>query len=64
MTKKDILKRLIKVQKLLWKDDDLMNQEILFDLQAEMQVLVLTLANDTNSTDVILKEFPWLYRQS
>jgi hypothetical protein len=64
MTKKDILKRLIKVQKLLWKDDDLMNQETLFDLQAEMQVLVLTLANDTNSTDVILKEFPWLYRQS
>lgn len=64
MTKKDILKRLIKVQKLLWKDDDLMNQETLFDLQAEMQVLVLTVANDTNSTDIILKEFPWLYKQS
>lgn len=61
MTKKDILKRLIEVQKLLWKNDDLMNQETLFDLQAEMQVLVLTVANDTNSTDIIVKEFPWLY---
>jgi hypothetical protein len=64
MTKKDILKRLIKVQKLLWKNDDLMNQETLFDLQDEVQTLVLKVAEDTNSTDIILKEFPWLYKQS
>lgn len=62
MTKKDILKRLIKVQKLLWKNDDLMNQETLFDLQDEVQTLVLKVAEDTNSTDIILKEFPWLYK--
>jgi len=64
MTKKDILKRLIKVQKLLWNNDDLMNQETLFDLQDEVQTLVLKVAEDTNSTDIILKEFPWLYKQS
>lgn len=62
MTKKDILKRLIKVQKLLWKNDDLMSQETLFDLQDEVQTLVLKVAEDTNSTDIILKEFPWLYK--
>lgn len=62
MTKKDILKRLIKVQKLLWKNDDLMNQETLFNLQDEVQTLVLKVAEDTNSTDIILKEFPWLYK--
>lgn len=64
MTKKDILKRLIKVQKLLWNNDDLMNQETLFDLQDEVQTLVLKVAEDTNSTDIILKEFHWLYKQS
>lgn len=64
MTKKDILKRLIKVQKLLWNNDDLMDQETLFYLQDEVQTLVLKVAEDTNSTDIILKEFPWLYKQS
>ena len=58
-----MLNELIELQKLLWKDDDLMCQETLFSVQAKLQELVLKVAKDTNSTGIILKEFPWLYKQ-
>lgn len=58
-----MLNKLIELQKLLWKDDDLMCQDTLFSVQAKLQDLVLKVAKDTNSTGIILKEFPWLYKQ-
>lgn len=62
MTKKEILKKLIKIQKLLWEDDDSMDQTTLFQLQEEMQDLVFRVAHDTEEHEIIVSEFPWLYR--
>ena len=40
MTKKNMLNKLIELQKLLWKDDDLMCQDTLFSVQAKLQDIV------------------------
>jgi hypothetical protein len=60
---KNMLNELIELQKLLWKDDDLMCQETLFSVQAKLQELVLKVAIDIKEENTILTEFPWLYRE-
>lgn len=62
MTKKEIFEKLVELQKLVWTDDDRMDQDNLFELQDKMAQLVLDLANDTNNQEVILKEFSWIYK--
>ena len=50
-----------KIQSLLWKDDDRMDQETLFELQDYVSKLILNVAKEENKTNDLVKSFPWLY---
>ena len=52
-----------RVQELLWKDDDLMNQETLFELQELVAELTLKIANREKKTAQLVKDFPHLYER-
>ncbi|NLY38596.1 MAG: hypothetical protein GX044_04755 [Firmicutes bacterium] len=55
---------LLEIQKLLWKNDDLMEQETLFELQDKVSELALKMAGDNPlKQDLLLREFPWLYKK-
>lgn len=49
------------IQKLLWKHDDLIEQEDLFAVQDKISELILKVAQKENKTDDLVKSFPWLY---
>ena len=50
-----------KLQSLLWQDDDLMDQDALFDAQGMVADIALEIANKTGKVDDLIKKFPWLY---
>ena len=50
------------IQKLIFKGDDLMDQETLFELQDRITELTLQVAQKENKTDDLVKSFPWLYK--
>lgn len=50
-----------KIQGLLWKDDDRMDQETLFDAQEEMADFALEVARFEGECEDLVKTFPWLY---
>jgi hypothetical protein len=50
-----------KIQKLLWKSDDRMDQETLFELQDYVAEVTLKVAQEENKDDDLVKSFPWLY---
>ena len=50
-----------KLMLLLWKDDDMMDQDTLFELQNEFAGLLLDVAIKAKKTDDLVKTFPWLY---
>ena len=65
----DIYKSVKHIQRLLWKDDDLIGQETLFKLQEYVAEFALRVAEqcDRNSGDSdivqdLAKNFPWLYK--
>jgi hypothetical protein len=49
------------IQKLLWKNDDRMDQDDLFELQDLVSELILIVAEKENRIDDLVKEFPWIY---
>lgn len=53
-----------KIQELLWRDDDMMRQETLFELQDYVAELILEVANKEGpkTVDRLVKKFPWLYQ--
>ena len=53
-----------KIQKLLWKDDDMMNQETLFELQELVAEFALKIANREKKVSQLLKDFPFLYESN
>ena len=53
--------KLKKIQTLIWRDDDLMSQDTLFELQEEFANLLLEVAQKENKTEDLVKSFPWLY---
>jgi hypothetical protein len=56
--------RLEEIQKLLWKGDDRIDQEDLFDLQRLVAALVLEVAQDEHKVEFLLEAFPWLYDEN
>lgn len=52
------------IQKLLWKNDDLMDQDTLFVLQDMVCKLTLEIAQKENKIDDLIKSFPFLYERS
>lgn len=61
MQKKTIYKELKEIQRLAWRDDDLMEQETLFDLQERLCDLVLKVATDCGQQEDLVRSFPFLY---
>jgi hypothetical protein len=51
-----------KIQKLIWKDDDRMDQDTLFELQNYVAKVILDVANKEKKTSDLIKSFPWLYK--
>lgn len=52
-----------KIQELLWRDDDRMDQETLFELQDRFAELILKVASKEGprTVDRLVAKFPWLY---
>lgn len=48
--------------KLAYKNDDMMQQEDLFELQQKLAMFVIELAEDLDKDDELVEEFPWLFR--
>lgn len=63
MTKAEIFKALCELQKLAWKDDDMMDQDTLFTMQEQIADLTLELAKDTKKESDLLKSFPYIYME-
>lgn len=53
--------RIVNIQKLIWKNDDILDQNDLFDLQEKIADLALAIAENENKTDDLVEKFPWLY---
>ena len=54
--------KLEKIQELLWRNDDMMMQETLFELQDYVADLLLKVAEKEGKVDELVAEYPWLYR--
>lgn len=53
---------LSEINKLLWKNDDMMSQEVLFEAQDKMADLLLKVATSERKCEQLVKDFPWLYK--
>lgn len=49
------------IQQLVWKDDDRMDQETLFELQERVADLALAIATNEDETEDLVHTFPFLY---
>ena len=56
--------KLEKIQELLWRNDDLMDQDTLFELQDKVAELILEVAGKEGpkTVDRLVSKFPWLYK--
>jgi len=52
-----------KIQEMLWREDDLMSQDTLFELQEFVADVILDVAKfeGDGKVDDLVKSFPWLY---
>lgn len=61
MTMNEIYKDLKELQNIAWKNDDLMTQDTLFEMQEMLADLTLKVAVAAHQENDLVKEFPWLY---
>ena len=54
--------KLLHIQELLWKDDDLMDQMTLFELQDKVANFLLEAATPAQQAK-LANRFPWLYER-
>lgn len=59
----NMYEKLEKIQELLWRNDDLMDQDTLFELQDKVAELILEVAGKEGpkTVDRLVAKFPWLY---
>ena len=62
MELKDIYAKVVNLQKIAWRGDDLMEQDDLCELQDKLADLALAIACQLGKSRELAKEFPWLYR--
>ena len=55
--------KLEKILELLWRDDDRMDQDTLFELQDYVANVALEVAEDEGMVDQLVAKFPWLYSE-
>lgn len=56
--------KLEKILELLWRDDDLMDQDTLFELQDYVADVALEVAESEGMVEQLVAKFPWLYSQN
>ncbi len=56
-----LYERLKKLQKKVWKDDDRMSQDTLFEVQEDLATLILEVARRCNKERDLAESFPWIY---
>lgn len=61
MTMEQTYKELKEIQKLLWLDDDRMDQDVLFEVQTKMANTLRRVAKKANKTKDLVDTFPYLY---
>lgn len=57
----DYYKKAKELLRLAYKDDDMMDQDTLFDLQEKAAQFALDIAQAEDKTDDLVKAFPYLY---
>ena len=62
MTMENIYAKVLNLQRIAWRGDDLMDQTDLFELQEELANLTMEMANQLGKCRELVKEFPLLYR--
>ena len=57
--------KLEEIQRLLWREDDRMDQETLFELQDKVAELTMEVATQEGqeTVDRLVSKFPWLYER-
>ena len=55
--------KLEKILELLWRDDDRMDQDTLFELQDYVADVALEVAEDEGMIEQLVAKFPWLYSE-
>jgi len=58
---KTMYNKLRDIQKLIFKGDDRMDQDDLFELQEKIAELTLEVAQKEEKTEQLIKDFKWLY---
>lgn len=56
-----IYKQVVKIQELIWQDDDCIEQENLFEVQELIAKLALDIATKEHKVEELVKQFPYLY---
>lgn len=60
----NVYEKIVELQEIAWRGDDLMEQEDLIELQSKIAKLALELANYLGKVSELAKKFPWLYKIS
>lgn len=55
--------KLLTIQEMLWRNDDMMMQETLFELQDYVADLLLNVAEKEGKVEELVAKFPFLYRR-
>ena len=64
MTMVGVYAKLVELQGILWRDDDLMSQDALFEAQELVANLTLEVCFAAGKTgEELVEKFPWLYRK-
>ena len=53
-----------KIQEILWRNDDMIDQEDLYELQELVANFALKVAENEGKVEQIVKKFPFLYRKA
>lgn len=62
--KRQIYEKLMELQEFIWRSDDLIHQEHLFEVQRIAAEATLLAAAEVGELDELLERFPWLYSEA
>ena len=59
-----VYKEVEKIQEILWRNDDMIDQEDLYELQELVANFALKVAENEGKVEQLVKKFPFLYRKA
>lgn len=60
---KNMYEKLEAIQEILWRNDDMIMQEDLFEAQEKLADLLLEVAVEEGKAEALAKKYPFLYRR-